>query len=377
MALTSIWERDIYYAPQDITIIGAGLMGLWSALALHHTNPQLRITILERHPIPLGASTRNAGFACFGSPTELLADINSMGADAMLSIVEMRYRGIEKIKSHFTAAQIGLDPCGGYECINPNYPHFADLADKVAWLNQLLLPITRLPKTFVSNTPALAPLGLQNFAALIENPMEAGLHSGKLVQALTNRVLASGIRILYGMELHHWEAGPSQIDLFTHQQTRLCTQQLLFCTNAFTETLVPGLGVSPGRGQIILTSPIPNLPMKGTFHFDQGFYYWRNLGNRILIGGARNVAFEEEATLDLAGSATIRQELENFLQHHLNPTLSYRIEDHWSGIMGFTDNHQPFVKEVAPRVFAANACNGMGVALTPVMAEQVAALLLG
>jgi gamma-glutamylputrescine oxidase len=79
MTNNSIWEIETYYKAQDVVIVGAGLMGLWTALTLHQKMPTLGITILEKNTTPLGASTRNAGFACFGSPTELLSDASIYG----------------------------------------------------------------------------------------------------------------------------------------------------------------------------------------------------------------------------------------------------------------------------------------------------------
>ncbi|TXT30483.1 MAG: FAD dependent oxidoreductase [Chitinophagaceae bacterium] len=111
MSLLSFWEKETYYADSDIAIIGGGLMGLWTALELKKQVPSLKITILERHVSPLGASTRNAGFACFGSLTELLSDEAKMGTDAMLQIVAMRFKGIEKIKSTINPNAIDLDLC--------------------------------------------------------------------------------------------------------------------------------------------------------------------------------------------------------------------------------------------------------------------------
>lgn len=374
--ILSVWEKETFYAPQDIIIIGAGLMGLWSALELKKRNQQLRITILERNTTPLGASTRNAGFACFGSPTELLHNIDTLGTDGMLEVVEMRYKGIEKIKQHFSDETIAFDPCGGYECINKNYRHWEMLDDKIHWLNELLTNITGSQNIFQRVDKKIAGLGLLNFDALIENVTEAALHSGKLVQALTKKVASEGVSVLYGIEVNSWEETNGHIQIHTKQGTNLSARQILFSINGFTQGLVPGLPVTPARGQVIVTSPIPGLAMKGTFHFDEGFYYWRNLGNRILIGGARNEAFEEENTTDLSGSAKVKEALESFLKQHLHPSYAYTIEHHWSGIMGFTQDKTPFVGQVGDRAFASIACNGMGVALTPVIAEKVADLLL-
>ncbi len=376
IANLSIWEKESFYAPQDLVIVGAGLMGLWTALELKKQRPSLRITILERNTTPLGASTRNAGFACFGSPTELMQDADTLGPDAMLAVAEMRYKGIQKIRSHFTDEQIGFDACGGYECINRDYKNWALLPDKINWLNSLLQQITGSEAIFQQTDYKLAAMGLQGFDTLIENITEAALHSGKLVQALTQKVQAAGVSILYGMQVTRIEKQSGSMQINTLQNRTFTAVHVLLCTNAFTSELAPEARIEPARGQVIVTSPIPGLPMKGTFHFDEGFYYWRNLGNRILLGGARNSAFDEEATTELSGSDTVRKALEDFLIKHLHPSLSYSIEHHWSGVMGFTTDKRPYTNLVHEGVTAAIACNGMGVALTPVVAEQLSVSML-
>lgn len=376
MANLSIWEKESFFAAQDVIIVGSGLMGLWTALELKNKNHSLRITILERNITPFGASTRNAGFACFGSPTEMIYDAENMGTDEMMEIARMRYLGIEKIKNTFTARQLELDNCGGYECINRNYKYWNALDEKIDWLNSQLKELTGLTETFVRKDGDIAKKGLRGFDAMIENSLEAGLHSGKLVSSLIQKVQAAGVGILNGIEVQAWEKSAEGVNIFTNQQIRLTGKQLLFCTNAFGNTLLPQLKITPARGQVILTSPIPGLAMRGTFHFDEGFYYWRNLGNRILLGGARNEAFDEERTTDISGSALIKNKLIEFLQTHLDPSYSYTIEDYWSGIMGFTENKKPLLTRIEDHVFAAIACNGMGVALTPVMGEKAAELMM-
>lgn len=375
-AALSIWEKESFYATQDILIVGGGLMGLWSALELKKADPSLRITILERYTTPLGASTRNAGFACFGSPTELLHDASLNGTDSMLNLVEMRYKGIEKIRHEFTDTQIDFEACGGYECINRNYSGWKDLDDKIALLNKQLQSITGSNNIFARCDSRITSLGLQHFDALIENKTEAALHSGKLVQHLVQKAWNAGIYILNGIQVIHWESGLVIARNTQGQERTIKAERLLFCTNGFTNKLLPDIVVTPARGQVIVTAPIPQLPMKGTFHFDEGFYYWRHLGNRILIGGARNKDFAAENTCDMDGSDTIHDALVDFLHTHLHPSIPVQVEHHWSGIMGFTDDKQPLLKETAPGVFAAIACNGMGVALTPVIAERVAKMVL-
>jgi len=99
MIQQSFWEKESFFSPQDIIIVGSGFVGLWSALHLKLKNPSYKITILERGVIPTGASTRNAGFSCFGSPGELINDTKEVGEEKMWQLVEMRYKGLLEIEN--------------------------------------------------------------------------------------------------------------------------------------------------------------------------------------------------------------------------------------------------------------------------------------
>jgi glycine/D-amino acid oxidase-like deaminating enzyme len=376
MSNLSLWEKESFYSTQDIIIIGGGFMGLWTALNLKIKNNALRITILEKNITPLGASTRNAGFSCFGSPTEILNDIETLGLNETLEIVRMRFNGLERIKSHFSPKQIDLDNCGGYELINKDYKYFDQLDEKIAWLNQQLKPITEKENTFVRKDDAIAEKGLIGFDAMIENTLESGIHSGKLVSALIQKVQAFGVTILNGIEVSSWVRSIEGMHVVTKQQIQFTANQIMICTNAFGNEIAPQLNITPARGQVIVTSEIPGLKLSGTFHFDEGFYYWRNLDGRILIGGARNADFEAERTTDITGSELVKNKLIDFLKKHVDPTYKYTIENHWSGIMGFTENKKPKLTQLDDNVYAVVACNGMGVALTPIMGEKAADMLL-
>jgi glycine/D-amino acid oxidase-like deaminating enzyme len=134
--MISIWEKETFFAPQDIIIIGSGFVGLWSAFQLKRKNSALRITILEAGLIPAGASTRNAGFACFGSLSELVHDGNVLGTDKMLQLVEMRFKGIERIQKFFKPDKIDFELTGGYE-LYPSGASAGKLDEDIAYINTL------------------------------------------------------------------------------------------------------------------------------------------------------------------------------------------------------------------------------------------------
>ncbi len=373
---TSVWERESFFEPQDIIIVGSGLVGLWSAYELKQKQPNLRITILERGLIPTGASTRNAGFACFGSPSELLHDRSLLGESKMWSIVEMRYRGMKKMVKLLQDEKIDLDICGGYEVYDTDYTMWNELNEGIDWLNKGLKEITGNDKCFSWADDQLKEFGFAGFGSMIENKLEGYLHSGKLVQALLKKVQALGVQVFTSVEVKQWQMINGKIRIETGAGVEFTAEQILICTNALTSKLVQEVNIVPARGQIVLTSPIPGLKMKGAFHYDEGFYYFRNLGDRLMLGGARNKAFEVERTNEMITSDEIQQHLEKFISEHLLPGKDFSIEQRWSGIMGFTDNKEPVVKRLSNNTAVALACNGMGVALSPIIAEKVCEMML-
>jgi len=371
----SIWEKESFYADKDVIIIGSGFTGLWSAYELLKINETLKIAILERGVIPAGASTRNAGFSCFGSPTELIYDAATMGVDSMWQLVEMRYKGLEKIKKHFSPSTLDYDACGGYECLDSNSKDVESCRENLEWLNKGLFMITGKENVFSWQDDDLPKLGLSGFGHLIWNPMEAGLHSGKYVQALFQKVQLMGVEMFYGLEITHCEEHTNNVVVYTKQGIRLSAKQVLYCTNAFSTSLLPELDVVPARGQVLVTSPIEGLRLRGTFHYDEGFYYFRNLGNRVLLGGARNKAFEEERTEDLSTTTKIQDELERFLRQHILCGESYTIEYRWAGTMGMGAQKKPIIQRLSNRTYCCIRMSGMGVALAPIAAEEIALLM--
>ena len=368
----SIWEDESIFCNNDFLIIGGGLAGLWCAYELQLKYKEARILILERGIIPTGASTRTAGFACFGSPTEMIYDAVVMGEDKMWSTVEMRYKGILKIRKVFGDAVIDYDPCGGFECLKNEQAAHVD--ERLNWLNKGMEAITGKEKCFNWSNEKLDRFGLKGFDKMIENDMEGGLHSGKLVLALQQYLQSKGVLILSGIEVLNIEKDANYYRVITTLNQTFTSTNLLYCTNAFGQQLLTGPVVTPARGQVIVTSPIEDLKLKGTFHYDEGFYYFRNVGNRVLLGGARNKSFETENTTAFDVTDIIQEELIRFISEHILPGKQFTITHQWSGIMGFTANKEPIVEKVDDNAYAVIACNGMGVALTPVIAENVAAM---
>ena len=389
----SVWEQSTYFAPKDLVIVGCGFVGLWTAYEAIHQNPKLNITILERGTIPSGASTRNAGFSCFGSVSELISDIQLMGEDAMLETVKMRYDGLQRIQEVFKAKEIDYNQWGGYELFEgkkgarndeSGMYDISKLESDIAYLNKLLAPALKTPKKngkylpiYTNASKDIKKLGFQGIEALAFNQLEGQLNSAKLVLALQKAVQSKGVQILFNTEVKKFKSHKKGVTITTNLEAVLETKQFLVCTNGFAKQLIPRLDVVPARGQVFVTEPIKNLKFKGCFHFDEGYYYFRNLGDRLLLGGARNADFKNEKTYSLETSATIQKVLEDFMMQRILPKGSKKpkIELRWSGTMGMGSIKKPIIEQVQPNVYCAVRMSGMGVAIAPIVAKKALKLM--
>lgn len=216
--------------------------------------------------------------------------------------------------------------------------------------------------------------------ALIEHVCEGELHTGKMLRALTDCAISCDVEIKTGACVIDFYDGHGHVDVRLNDPIRnggwlLHCQTISICTNAFTKQLLPDEDVIPGRGQVLITKPIKGLKIKGIFHFEEGYYYFREIDGRVLLGGGRNLDFAGETTTKFELSGAIQNDLEQKLQKIILPAIAYEIDMRWSGIMAFGNTKKPIVKSFSPRVFGAFRMGGMGVAAGSEAAKQLARMI--
>lgn len=377
--MLSFWERESL-SFFDYIVIGGGITGLSTAISLKEKQPGASVLVLERGIWPSGASTRNAGFACYGSAAEILADINKMGESRALELIELRKKGLERLIHRLGAERMDYMQDGGGEFLKTSE---GITRDHWEYLNQLLLPILG-PSVFREHDQRvkLSGFGMKDFDIFIENKVEGQIHTGKTMRALMELAAANGVLMLSGCEVKNIrETGEGiyiEVDAPVYGTSyTFKASKCAVTTNAFLKQLFPELEVNPGRGQVVVTKPISGLPFQGIFHFDEGYYYFRNVGNRVLFGGGRNLNFEAEATTNFGLTDAIQAALEYHLTHTILPGRSYEIDMRWSGIMAFGEEKWPLLTKKSDYLVIAGRMNGMGVAIGSEIADQAANLLLG
>lgn len=374
--MLSIWEKESFIQ-YDYIIAGSGIVGLSTALSIKELEPNASVLILERGLLPSGASTRNAGFACIGTVGEKLHDIKLMGEENVLQLMLKRWEGLQLLRKRVGDKNMDFENLGGYELV---LQHETFDYDAMHRLNHLLSDTFKEP-VYAEDYAGINRFGLNGSAVktLIKNRLDGQLHSGKMLNKLIDLCQQNQIRIITGANITRFEEANNLLSVqvtssFTSELTFTCNQ-LAVCTNAFTKELLPEVDVTPGRGQVLITSPIDGLSLQGTFNFDEGYYYFRNFGNRILFGGGRNLDFEKEKTTAFELNPQIQEKLECYLSEIIAPGKKYQITDRWTGIMGFGKEKLPEVKRISQRISIGVKLNGMGVALGSKIGHELARIV--
>jgi len=148
---------------------------------------------------------------------------------------------------------------------------------------------------------------------------------------------------------------------------------VVLCTNAYTAHLAASR-VRPVRGQMLATAPAAPV-FERPAYANRGYQYWRQTGDgRVLVGGWRDTAVDEEVGEDERTTDVIQRQLEAFLRER---AITAAVTHRWAGTMGFSHDALPYIGAIAPGTFVCGGFTGHGMAFGPASAELVATLVRG
>lgn len=198
------------------------------------------------------------------------------------------------------------------------------------------------------------------------------------MQSLLQLCQAEGVLVLNNIEVRSVVDQGAKAELETNQGI-FHARQVAICTNGFAQQLLKEEVVVPARAQVFISEKISGLPFRGIFHVHKGYYYFRNVGDRLLMGGGRHLFRKEERSVEIQTTAKLQKHLQQFAERHILPDREWIVEDSWAGIMGFGSHNEKgkLVKRIAPKVVCGVRLGGMGIAIGAHTGEQTAELLLG
>lgn len=367
----SYWEIKNWFTGVDYTIVGSGIVGLHAALRLRERFPASKILILEKGMLPQGASTKNAGFACFGSISEIIDDLKYHSEEEVIQLIQKRWNGLQLLRKNLGDAAIDFKPYGGYELfLESDSDTYSDCVSKLPFINELLKPIFK-SDVFAKQIDRFSFRNTIEYSVF--NPFEGQIDTGNMMEALLRKAVSNNILILNRQTVtgYHQKGEGVTVALFDFS---FDTKKLMFATNAFAASITNN-EVKPARAQVLITDPIPDLDIKGTFHIDKGYYYFRNIEDRILLGGGRNLDFDTETTTNFGTTEIIQNRLEALLKEVILPGREFSIAHRWSGIMGMGASKSPIVSQLSEHVYCGVRLGGMGVAIGSLVGTELADLI--
>lgn len=371
----SYWEKKSFFSQIDFAVIGSGIVGCNAALELRRLYPDAKILVLERGYLPSGASTKNAGFAAFGSVTELVDDLHKIPSKDVWETVAMRWDGLQYLREQIGDETLRFQRNGSWDLIrNEDHEMHMKGKENLDFLNAELFKITGLKTVFSEDKRVSEKFCFQSVNSSFFNRMEGQIDTGNMMVKFHQLLAENNITQLNGIEVIDLVYGATEVILNTNIG-EIRSQKVAICVNGFARQFLPKEDVTPARAQVIITKPIAHLHIKGTFHFQEGFYYFRNIDNRILFGGGRNLDFEGETTTEISNSEVIISQLKRWMQTLILPSTPFEIDYSWAGIMGVGQTKKPIIKMIHPRVAIGVRLGGMGVAIGSVTGKSVAALL--
>lgn len=365
----SYWEYKAFFQGIDFTIVGAGLVGMSTAFHLKQLYPHKKIILIDKAHLSDAASFKNAGFACFGSAGELLADINTNGPEKTIHTAQLRIDGLKALDAWLGFKEIDFQPCGSYELFKTNELHsYQKVVDQLPYLNDLFKEEGIFKENVFRETKGINA----SFPSAIFNQFEGKIDTALLNLQAQKSLNKLQIPILKGIQVEAFKDQSSHVDVVT-SDFQFQTKKLILATNGFSKRILPELNIEPARAQVLVTEPLTNLQLPSTYHMNEGFDYFRVIDNRILLGGGRNLDFSEENTVEFGLTSLIQDHLENLLNEHILPEKrNPRIDFRWSGIMGVGSEKAPLIDDFSDNISYGIRMGGMGVAIGSLIGKTLA-----
>lgn len=368
----SFWEQELYGQAFDLVVIGGGFSGLSTAYFAKKRQPRWRIAIVDQYSIQRLASTRNAGFACISSLSELIEDADAYGWESTLSLIEQRWKGLRMLEHIFNYKEIHYQnvPSGELFFEDQHFP-FEKYANQIGEANHQLRSIVgskyyRLEDANTTRTNFGAKA-----TAYVQHLQEGQLQPARLAASWRNLCLESGIDLFEGVKVHAIDK-KNQIFQLSTGKMPLAAHRVLLAANGLSRHLLPSLEVGKVMNLVFVTKKMNGLKWRGNLHAESGYIYTRNVGERILIGGGRHL-------LPKGDQEEVSPEDEGMIQDYLGKWLvemkiidrKPEFEYKWKGYLGVGPEKEPILEAFDDRLFVLARLSGMGVALSTALGQKM------
>jgi len=336
----------------DVGVVGGGVTGLSCARTLAESG--LRVRVHEARTIASGASGRNGGFALRGGAMLYHRAKVALGAERAAALWRLTEGTLDRMESLAGDAlrRVGSLRLAADEKergdLRAEFEALSDDGFAVEWVDE---PGGRLAGLYLGG---------------LVHPRDGALEAGRWIRQLAAHAAAADV------EIREHDRVEALADLEA--------DVVVVASDGYPSGLLGALdeAVTPTRGQVVATEPLPEPLYERPHYARQGFDYWQQLPNgRLVIGGRRDTDLAGETTAEEATTPEIQVALETLIRDLVGrlPAITHR----WSGIFGTTRDDLPLVGPVpgSDRVWVSRGYSGHGNVLGLACGELVAKAILG
>ncbi|HZO61958.1 MAG TPA: FAD-dependent oxidoreductase [Gaiellaceae bacterium] len=345
---SAVPERRLEGAP-DAVVVGGGVTGCAAALRLAEAG--LKVRLHEAREIAGGASGRNGGFALRGGAAPFDVTVETIGRDSTIWLWRRTEQALDRLAD---LAGDALRRTGSLRLA-------ADDEER----DELAVEFEALRAAGFDAEWIDDPLEGRFRAALL-HPADAAIQPARWIRRLAVLAAEAGVEIR-----QH-----SRVDSIAG----LDAEHVLVATDGYPSGLLGELEglIVPTRGQMIATEPLPERLFEQPHYGRHGFDYWHQTPDgRLLAGGFRDSALQDEFTTDEVTTPGIQSALESFVAGLVGRPL--RVDYRWAGLFGLVLDFLPVVGRVpgVDRAWVAGGYSGHGNVLGLLCGELVAEAMLG
>lgn len=345
----------------DYVIVGGGIAGLSTAYWLLKKDPRLKIGIIEKTRIGYGASGRNAGFVTCGSTEHFIKLKDQFGLDKAVEIWKFSEDNRKLLQSEIiqdNADKVDFKITGSCTVAanSERWAYYQEIAKTMRAQN--------IDVFEVNASDMDRDYGVTGFEGGIVYSGDGYIHPLKLINEILNKV---NIHIHENSEVKNIKPKDNGVVIRTDNE-ELQAAKVIITVNAYLPLVNKCFDslIVPGRGQILLTKPLPQF-VKGPCYLTKHLCYFRQLPTgELLIGGFRNLATDVEKTYADETTDIIQQALFNFVKSHFRLGQQAEIARQWAGIMGYSLDGQLLIGSITsqPNIHYLAGCSGHGMGLS-------------
>jgi len=346
--------RTSLTAAPEVEVVGGGVTGCACALTLAEAG--VRVRVHEAREVAGGASGRNGGFALRGGAMAYDVARVLLGAVRAREYWHLTERTIDRLES---LAGDAFRRVGSLR-LAVDETELAEIRDEHAALRA-----DGFDGEWLARDELEEPLRRSFLGALL-HPRDGALQPARWIRRLARHAAEAGAEIR-----EH-----ARVDSLAE----LTAERIVIATDGYTHGLAPQLDarIRPTRGQVLVSEPLDELRFERPHYARRGLDYWlQTPDRRLVIGGSRDAALDDEWTADEQVTPAVQERIERLASQLVGRVP--RVTHRWAGIWGGTEDQLPLAGRLSDdgRVWVAAGYSGHGNVLGLACGQLVARALLG